>query len=108
MESIFNEDLIVLKYKNLSLNCNGYKFKTDYEFYIEKDRIIESIYSYVCDEDSLTEIDNLNDDDEILDWVTENFDNLFDKYYSSLLSEYRCEAKEVAEENYDEEEYLED
>lgn len=107
MENIFNEDLIILKYKNLKLNCNGYKFKTDYEFYIEKDRIIESIYSYACEEDNLTEIDNFTDD-EILDWVIENFDDLFDKYYPSLLTEYRSEAKEAAEENYDEEEYLED
>ena len=72
----------------------------DYEYWVKKSDIVDLLYENITEND-FPEIDSATDD-EILDFVNQNFDALFEKYESMILDKWRDDAVEEAEMNMNE------
>lgn len=77
----------------------------DYTYSVDRHDVeIYIIEDCLCEED-YSDIDNA-ESHELEEFVSSNFDNLFDKYYEEILSYFRDDAQEHAEANFDADDYF--
>ena len=78
----------------------------DFVYTVDKQDIIETLFSYVQEEDvasigGLKAFEELSDDDAWL-YMIDHFDELFEKYEQQLLKHYEDSAAEAAQNDYNE------
>lgn len=106
---------MILKYKNLPITIYGeeidsdyyqpphYETKeriVDYDFEIDKEKVVDILADMITDE----ELPEVLDDKEIYSYISEHFDNIFNKHKEEVLNYLESKAIEAAEKYYNEQE----
>lgn len=75
------------------------EIEIDYEYNVDKDEVKDALLNIVLDKEKLHLI--TMDEEALLRYIDENYDELFDKYNEELLEYFEERAREEAEENYE-------
>lgn len=104
---------MILEYKNLPITIYGEKIDSDYyqpphydtkerivdyDFEIDKEEVVDILADMVTDE----ELPEILDDKEIYSYISEHFDNIFNKHKEEVLNYLESKAIEAAEKYYNE------
>ena len=77
----------------------------EYDYTLDKDEVVEALYDLVIDNKEVKDSDT---EEEILKYVSDNYDSLFEKYNKELLHRFEDYARERAEEEYSRDDLDED
>lgn len=106
---------MILEYKNLPITIYGEKIDSDYyqpphydtkerivdyDFEIDKEEVVDILADMITDE----ELPETLDDKEIYSYISEHFDNIFNKHKEEVLNYLESKAIEAAEKYYNEQE----
>lgn len=106
---------MILEYKNLPITIYGEKIDSDYyqpphydtkerivdyDFEIDKEKVVDILADMITDE----ELPETLDDKEIYSYISEHFDNIFNKHKEEVLNYLESKAIEAAEKYYNEQE----
>ena len=98
-ESIDNSDYII-HYDSLNIDTRDGNYDIEYDYNPNKDSISEHIADYL-EEDKDSIYISLESSEDVYNYIEDNFDKFFNKYYDRLKKDFRNSAEEYAFRNYD-------
>ena len=114
-ESADGKEMVDLYYENLEFEQNGpvnwdgdydsWDVTVDWTIEVEREDIETFLFESCIDE---TDVSNWGEmsDEEAIKWVSDNFEELFEKYHDLILDYWRDDAIDDAQEKYDANDYV--